>query len=349
MVDYYPYKFFINFTDRFPNLFSRSLLPTSSQTTITMLAPLSVIINNLSFALSTDSSIDLDDQGYWDTPGGEIASNRAGKDVTIFGVYSDAGLSFVLSFNSTIPFGYTENTSRKIGGFHCLCVDVGTISGHALTGLLAGDILPASVWDLEHRPACDPAGMVYSDQADLWVDIYLQSGTGAATASAYGATITDTRIWMDHVDDLAAVGKRLLWDGEFQIIAEGSNQKTNISGSADPVTTGGHVDAADRRMISNIGCEDCCGVMYQWLMDTQFKISSMPDTGDPAFGWYTLPGNKGSIYRQGSSGDTKLLSGGSWSNGSNCGSRCRSAYYVRWDASSSFGARGCARSKGGVV
>ena len=187
--------------------------------------------------------------------------------------------------------------------------------------------------------------MVYSDQADLWVDIYLQFGTGAATTSTYGATITDTRVWMDHVDDLAAIGKRLLWDAEFQIIAEGSNQRTNVYGSADPVTTGGHVDTAGRRMISTIGCEDCCGVMYQWLQDQQYKLTSTPDTGDPVMGWYTLPGSKGSSYRQGGSGDIKLLAGGSWSSGTYCGSRCRYAANDRWVAVSSIAARGCAPTR----
>jgi hypothetical protein len=107
--------------------------------------------------------------------------------------------------------------------------------------------------------------MAYSVSAGIWVDIYLQSGTGATTASVYGATITDTRTWLDFVDDLAAVGKQLLSDVDFQIVAAGSNEQTNIAGSADPVTTGGHIDTASRRMISNIGLEDCCGALYQWL------------------------------------------------------------------------------------
>jgi hypothetical protein len=59
----------------------------------------------------------------------------------------------------------------KLGGFHCEFVDIGTITGHPLTGFVAGDILPASVWDLGHRPTCDPAGMVYCAKLDLWVDI----------------------------------------------------------------------------------------------------------------------------------------------------------------------------------
>lgn len=105
--------------------------------------------------------------------------------------------------------------------------------------MAAGDILPASLWCLTHRPTCNPEGMAYVSELDLWVDIYLQSGTGTFTRSANGATITDTRAWFDHVDDLAAVGKTLLTDTEFQICMEGSNQKTAIQGAADPVTTGG--------------------------------------------------------------------------------------------------------------
>ncbi len=286
----------------------------------------------------------LGEAASWDSTATDYTApaNRAGKD---FYVYATAG-GLVISANATVPTGYTADNCRQVAGFHCLCLAAGDITDHPLSGFLAGDILPASIWDLAFRPTCSPAGMVYSDQADLWVDIYLQSGTGASTASVYGATITDTRVWMDHVDDLAAIGKRLLWDGEFQIIAEGSNQRTNIYGSADPVTTGGHVDTANRRMLSNIGCEDCCGAMYQWLQDQQYRISSMPDTGDPAMAWYTLPGSKGSTYRQGGSGDIKLLAGGLWNSGTNCGSRCRIANDGRWSANSNLAARGCARSRG---
>lgn len=294
-------------------------------------------------------SLDLDTVANWDSAytGYATAATRSGKDINLYAT-ADA---LILSPNATVPTGYTVDNSRKILGVHILCVDVGAITGHPLTGFLAGDILPASIWDLLHRPTCKAAGMVYSAQADLWVDIYLQSGTGETTASTYGATITDTRTWMDYVDALAAVGKRLLWDGEFQIIAEGSNQRTNIYGSADPVTTGGHVDTANRRMLSTIGCEDCCGAMYQWLQDQQYLIASMPDTGDPAMVWYTMPGSKGSTYKQGSSGDVKLLAGGPWyaGTGSYCGSRCRLASTVRWLTTSDVAARGCARSLGSTL
>ncbi len=58
----------------------------------------------------------------------------------------------VLSENSTYPRDYTVTNSQKIGGFHTLCADVGTISGHPLSGYQAGDILPNSVLCLNHRP-----------------------------------------------------------------------------------------------------------------------------------------------------------------------------------------------------
>lgn len=299
-------------------------------------------IDDMVYKLPTEIELDLNNAECWDTitPNYTVAGARAGKDFYIYVCKPSSGYVpiLILSANSTYPVGYTANTSRKIGGFHCLCASVGTISGHPLSGFVTGDILPLSVWDLLHRPkTASPEGMVWCPSANIWVDIYLQSGTGSTTASAYGATITDTRTWMDHVDDLGAVGKRLLDDAEFQLIAAGGNEKTNIQGSADPGTTGGHVDTAGRRMISSIGCEDCAGVIWQWLSDQSYRYASTT-----SFGWYDLPGGKGDIYIQGSTADVKLRAGGRWDSGADCGSRCRDAYGYRWDASASCGARGAA-------
>lgn len=286
------------------------------------------------------SELSLGTAANWDsaTPDYTVAANRAGKDFCFYLLTTGA---LILSANAIAPTGHTTADSIKLGGFHCLCAAVGTISGHTLTGFVAGDILPDSVWDLLHRPASSAAGMVFSEAADIWVDIYLQSGTGSSTASVNGATITDTRNWMDFVDDLAVAKKRLLNDAEFQIVAAGSNEQTNIAGSGDPVTAGGHIDTAGRRMISNIGCEDCCGALWQWLTDQSYATDSATLT----FAWYTLPGNKGSLYKQGGSlGDVKLLAGGAWTSGAYCGSRARHASSFRWSADASIGARGCARS-----
>jgi len=303
---------------------------------------LNVGINGNIYTLTGQVELNLNNSSSWDSisPDYTIAANRAGKDFYVYACQPQDGYApvLILSANSTYPTGYTADTSRKIGGFHCLCLSVGTISGHPLSGFVTGDILPLSVWDLLHRPkTASPEGMVWCPSANIWVDIYLQSGTGTTTASAYGATITDTRTWMDHVDDLGAVGKRLLDDAEFQLIAAGGNEKTNIQGSADPGTTGGHVDTAGRRMISSIGCEDCVGAMWQWLSDQSYRS----DSTDTEWGWKDLPGGKGNIYVQGN-GDVKLRAGGRWSGGANYGSRCRDANNFRWIANAVNGARGAA-------
>ena len=252
---------------------------TTAANRYTLLSPsrLTVNINDGGYYISAQQEVDLSASASWDTIVGTdytVAANRAGKNFYIY-TCVDTGDTpkIVLSANSTTPDGYTADNSRKIGGFHCECVAVGTISGHTLTGFLAGDVLPASIWDLNHRPVeASPEGMVYDVGTGIWVDIYLASGTGTSTVSVNGGTISDNRTWLDFVDDGIAVKKRLLKDREFQSIASGSNEETNIIGSADPGTTGGHVNTASRRMISNIGCEDCCGVMWQWLDEQSYRF-----------------------------------------------------------------------------
>lgn len=326
------------------------------------------------YKLSTQQTLDLDIADNWDDVSGTDwtdAANRAGKDFYVYACQPTSGsvLDLILSANASIPDAMpsgetpTADNTRKISGFHCLCEDVGTISGHALTDYVQGDILPASVWDVLHRPVSSPAGMAYDDRQDLWVDIYLTSGTGDLTASANDATISDDRNWMDFVDDLGAVNKRLMDDHEFQLAARGSNEETNIDGSSDPVVTGGYIDEDGRRMISEIGLEGMCGQLHQWLLtqgyraddfthshtvDTTTSNEEEPTTTDeaaPGYGWYNLPGSQGSIYRQGGYGDVKLRAGGTWHDGSYCGPRCRAAHYGRWITPTTLGGRGCARSQ----
>lgn len=308
-------------------------------------------INGTTYILESDTNVSL----ATDLDSG---TTTAGTDYYVYavsGVTSSNTLDFVISANSTWPSTYTADTSAKIGGFHLLCASVGTIAGHDLSGYLIGDILPASIWDLKHRPRSSPAGMVWAEEAGIWVDIYLASGSGTTTASVNGGTISDTRDWMDFVDDFAAVKKQLLSDSEFQIIAAGSNEETNITGSADPVTTGAHSDTAGRRMISHIGVEDAAGAMWQWLRDQSYRFDAPVahdhvETGtvtatsgttiEPTWGWQDLAGAKGSLYKQGTYGDVKLRAGGYWNYGTNCGSRSRHADYYRWYTNAAVGGRG---------
>jgi len=283
-----------------------------------------------------DADVDVDVTTLLDTG----STLTAGKDYYVYLVPSGSTVALKVSLNSTYPTGYAANNTRKIGGFHTECVNVGTISGHTLSTWLAGDILPASVWCLLHRPVASPEGMVYIDMLDCWVDIYLQSGQDLTTASAFGATVKDTRPWSDHCEDLFKVGKTLLSDSEFAIAMEGSNQKTAIFGSASPTpkTSGGHLDTASRRMVSNYGIEEGCGFLYQWL-DHPSANGGTGYTNHDA-----IAGAKGQLY----GASYAMLAGGDWDRGASCGSRFRNANSGRATAYASVGGRGRSWPKKGL-
>ena len=225
-----------------------------------------------------------------------------------------------MSLNSTVPTGYTASSSRKIGGFHCLCADVGTIDGHTLSGYVTGDILPASIWDLLHRPKGDSEGLAYDEVSECWLSIYQLSWDGTKLVSVYNGVIADgtsTKKWHGEafIEQLMNQKMRLPWRHEFQMAAKGSNEGTGIKNAADPNTTGGHVDSNNRRMISNIGLEDCCGCSWQWAMDLGFAGGS---------GWNDSVYNSSvDSQRYGQSYGTlyRLLLGACWYNDSHCGSR----------------------------
>lgn len=307
-----------------PNYYNRDELFTTNKTTVTIPKDLKININGNCYISTINKSLQL---STVDTP-----TNLAGKDVYIYACEPTSGTEpiFVLSLNSTVPTGYTANNSRKIGGFHCLCKDVGVIEGHTLSGYVTGDILPATRWDLLHRPKGEPEGFAYEELTDCWIAIYLPSWDGTKLVSVYNGVIADgssTKKWHGEAfyEQFAKQGMRLVWRHEFQMGAKGSNEQTNIQGSSDPNTTGGHVDTAGRRMISNIGLEDCCGVLWQFSMDLGFAGGSSwtnsvynSSVDDRSYGQ-----TYGTLYR--------LRLGSGWHNGSDCGSR--SAYCA---ASSAF-------------
>jgi hypothetical protein len=382
----------------------------------TLLSPsaMQIDITDASLELTTQATIDLSLEATWDTIAGtdyRTASNRAGKDFYIYSCQPVSGTVPVVkvSANATTPTNYTASNSRKVGGFHCLCVDVGTISGHTLTGYVAGDVLPQSVWDLNNRAESENEGMVFDPKASAWVDIYLFTGTGTTTTSVNAATIKDTVSQYDFVDYAAAAKKRLLWDHEFTSMATGCKEGMNIAGSADTVTTTGHYAyelltldvapgtawevgntltgvtstktcviveilttltyivknrsgaftlgevitngtyTADQgaanptfatdtthggRMISNIGCEDCAGVLWQWLND-----SLTSDDGSTSWAWKDVTGSRGQVYSQGTYGYYKLVAGGDWNDGASCGSRSRLLSLWAWVSTSYIGGR----------
>lgn len=260
-----------------------------------------------------------------------------GRDYCVYLCYQEASpptAEIVVSLNSTYPSGYNAFTSRKIGGFHTLCADAGTIANHPLSGYLAGDILPASLWCLTHRSATLQEGMAYDANMDGWCMIYLQSGTGANTKSEFGGVITISQSYSQHVEDLFMVGCRPLADEEFSSGAEGSNQQTNIVSDVSLVTTGGHIDTAGRRMISNIGLEDCCGLVHQYLSGWGYDSSQVAA--------WVADGTKGSVYQL-----NVLMAGGDADTGTASGSRCRYPINTRVQAVVGRGCRGRAPHRRG--
>lgn len=297
-----------------PNYYNRDELFTTNKTTVTIPKDLKININGNCYISTINKSLQL---STVDTP-----ANLAGKDVYIYACEPTSGTEpiFVLSLNSTVPTGYTANNSRKIGGFHCLCKDVGIIEGHTLSGYVTGDILPATRWDLLHRPKGEPEGFAYEELTDCWIAIYLPSWDGTKLVSVYNGVIADgasTKKWHGEAfyEQFAKQGMRLVWRHEFQMGAKGSNEGTSIKNAADPNTTGGHVDSNNRRMISNIGLEDCCGCFWQWAMDLGFAGGSVWNDSvyDSSVDSQRYGQSYGTLYR--------LLLGAPWASGSNCGSR----------------------------
>ena len=242
--------------------YKRPELMTPNKTTITIPAGTQVAINNSMYISTSATMLTLADF--------VSADDRKGKDVYVYACVPPSGTEavFVVSLNSTVPSGYTATNSRKIGGFHCLCADVGTIADHPLSGYLAGEILPLSVWDLLHRAVSENEGMVYVN--GQWYDIYLNGMSNGKLYSMSGWSIQSVAF----TGETFAIGagdvqKSLMSRDEFLVVSQGSNQMTRIENlPSGAKRAGGHVDENGRRMISNYGLEECNGYFYQFTNDT---------------------------------------------------------------------------------
>ena len=300
--------------------YRRLELPTPNRTSITVSRTRLAVNGHL---LETSGvTLYLYHSMNWDNATYITAANRAGKDFYIYACIPDSGAEpkFILSANSTVPTGYTADNSRKIGGFHCLCASVGTISGHSLSGYITGDILPASVWDLLHRCKGENEGMVYDAYDDVWIGIYLLSYDNGRAVSRFNGVILDGEstpkthgLWF--TETLAKQKMRLPYLHEFFNALKGCQEQVNISGSKDWNTTGGHVYTNNVRCISNIGLEDPTGFMWQWS-------NNYGMAGGSEWGQSTYDSQVDSVNRGGAYGNLWLpLVGGKWSFGSICGSR----------------------------
>lgn len=264
----------------------------------------------------------------------------AGTHYYLYVAKTSAGtMSIVASTSSTTP-GDSYTAYALIGGFETMCVSVTSSNtpNTVTSGISAGQIIPNSIWCSSFRPtAYNPAGMAYCDESTLWCDIYLQSGTGANTASTNGSTITDIRFPQNHFNDMVAVGKFLPSDIQFTQMAYGTQSGYAINGATDPSTTGGHVNTDSKRIISCYFLEDCCGVLWQWLSD-------IGPIGGNSWTSRTLEDSYASV---GSSYGNPYChaGGGSWSDSSKCGVCSRYERGSFATVAASISARGLSHTK----
>ena len=304
------------------NSYIRSELPTSAKTSITI-SSMALTINSLTYELKDEETLSLNSSSSWDSATYATASNRAGKDFYIYACQPSSGTTptLILSANGTVPTGYTATNSRKIGGFHCECLDVGTVTDeNAMNGYATGDIIPYSVWDLKHRPKSSPEGMVYVEPLNIWISIYIMSWDGSKLVSAYNGVQADGASakpfsGTEFAEYLAKVNMRLPRYDEFVVFAKGIQECVNVKGSTDVNTTGGHYTTDNKRIISNYGIEDCAGVIWQWLSDV---------FGSDFNGGWNTSSNRDARNTRGDcwgGGLRRALAGGRWGDGAYCGSR----------------------------
>lgn len=183
-------------------------------------------------------------------------------------------------------------------------------------------------------------------ETHMWYDIYLASWDGSKLVSVYGGVTADGTSGKPFHGEMFAecagqINKELISRDEFIVVAKGSNENTSIQGDADAGTTGGHVDTANRRMISNIGLEDCCGFLWQWCKQSgsangsgEWTNSTYDSSVD---GSETYGSTRGNYYR--------ARVGGDWESSSYSGSRCINVFNVSASASSFRGGRLASRER----
>lgn len=263
---------------------------------------------------------------------GSLDALALGDDVYLYAVQSDDGVAGLLaSQNITVPGGYTADNSRRIGGFH-----YGRWRPLAERYNAAyappTQIVPTSVWDLGHRPKCDPAGMVEVIPGKLWADIYLNSEDGGVwpetiPLSRFNATpLSGTEGYSRYLDlpRLAAnAGKRLPTVAEFFVYADGSPQGNdgNNDTAWSATTNTGRTNTGDvAKAVSTTGVVDAAGNLWEPTLDHY-------DSGDTGWAWdrTIIENGKDSAQNRGEMYHVRWrfwLAGGGWGSGVRCGSRC---------------------------
>jgi hypothetical protein len=310
--------------------------------------PLALRIDRQNLKKETDTILTAADSD------GSFVSFTLGENYYIYALQPAEGAepNFTISINSTYPDGYTENNSRKIGGFHYGRIrDVA--DAYDETATITVNILPNSVWDLQNRPTCDPTGM--AKVGDIWVDIYLASDDGnGGVESKYNATpITGTEglSWYSFAERFAKVDKRMASMSEWTALAQGSpqgNDGDNVNAWSATTNSSRTATGTVTNAISNYNIVDCAGNVYEWLDELSIRQDSS-DTTD--WRWYdpdtdfneSIESNwneLGDLYLPNDDGLVAFRAGGRWNNGVHCGARTVGVSGPPWDVRSTYGSRG---------
>jgi hypothetical protein len=273
----------------------------------------------------------LDAQTDWDPTAngdGTVGSLALGDDVYVYAVRDASGkASLVASKNTSIPSGYPADNSRKLCGFHYGRTRP-TSEAYNAGFTCPTEIIPNSVWDLQHRPKCDPTGMVEVIPGMLWMDIYLASEDGTAwpdtiPLSEYNATPMAGNegyaLYYDYLRLARNAGKRLPTTGEWLAAAYGVPQ--GATGQGGRINTG-QMTGYGFDCVSCLNIDQPSGNLRQtadglFNEDNASSWNSNPDAGKDS------AEDHGDAY---GSNMRVMTMGGSWIRASEAGARCALRY-----------------------
>jgi len=306
-----------------------------------------VVNFSLSFALTTAN---LDSVGFfvvgqdyyvyicdeWDSTSGGSGGNIGGGEN---GTNTANLPTILISTDNSAPLNHDISQVRKIGGFHYgtnrrtdatlqPINTAGAVRGDDWEANVYSGIVPRSVWTFQHRPKCEPEGMVYLGN-NVWVDIYQASDDTGGTEgflSAHNALPSVGLTWYAYVERLLLSGKRLLSYQEWIQAALGSPQGTS-SGNLNAWTSGTdrQLTGFVERAVSSIGCRDCVGNVWEWLSELIASGSGTEAWQDPMSGQ-----GYGQMWLSEDNNFRALLAGGSYFNGALVGARSACVLYNPW-------------------
>ncbi|WP_417810358.1 hypothetical protein [Thalassospira alkalitolerans] len=300
--------------------------------------------NGKGFVIMAQPEFDVSEAANND---GSFASLSLGDDIYIYAIDNGvAEAKLIASKNADMPDGYDAVNSRKIGGFHYGRVRP-VVNRYDTDYIPSVQIVPNSVWDLQHRPSCDPTGMVEITPGGFWADIYLNSEGGGSwpenvPVSRYGQSMITNNVYAraDFHLLLRNAGKRLPMVEEFLTYAEGApaGQDGNndcawaARSNSGPVPSG-HVAKA----VSMFNVVDAVGNLWDYLGehsdwgDTLRWDATVVNAGQDA----SIP--RGTVAH----GEWRnFAAGGKWDYGVDAGSCCLHTGSKPWFTNGNCGVRG---------